>query len=69
LNCFVKVVIITRRTVFARATSRFTRAVIALSCHLLFGGDHPGMTEKLLRADSQVAILLEAMIKKIFHNL
>jgi hypothetical protein len=27
------------------------------------------MTEKLLGADAQVAILLEAMIKEIFHNL
>jgi hypothetical protein len=68
LDRFVKVVI-TRRTVFAGASSRSTRAVIALSCHLLFGGDHPGMTEKLFGADAQVAILLEAMIKKIFHNL
>jgi hypothetical protein len=68
LDCFVKIVI-TRRTVFPRAISRSTRVIIALRCHLLFGGDHPGMTEKLFRADAQVAILLEAMVKKIFHNL
>ena len=62
------VIVITDRPSSVFATSRVTFLWFNIDSHLSTSSYHPRMPKQLLRRDSQVDILLETVVKKIFHN-